>query len=275
MIDCASSFAQAVPMLTIPEDALIVFRYPLLLFVVSFPVLALAAWIGATRFPRLRAQVAERQEDFRVIQGATLTLLGLIVGFTFSMAVGRYDQRKDYEEEEANAIGTEYARADLLPAADARKVKELLKQYLEQRLLFYTEQDHQALERVDAQTAKLQGELWAAVQAPASAQPTPLTALAVAGVNDVINTQGYTQAAWWNRIPTAAWALMSLIAICSSMLVGMGTARAWSGSPLLLIFPLIISIAFLLIADIDSPRRGVIKVAPQNLLSLSQSLRAQ
>ena len=50
---------------------------------------------------------------------ASLTLLALIIGFSFSMAVSRYDQRKNYEEEEANAIGTEYVRVDLLPAEDA------------------------------------------------------------------------------------------------------------------------------------------------------------
>ena len=66
------------------------------------------------------------REDFGVVQAATLTLLGLIIGFSFSMAIGRYDQRKNYEEAEANAIGTEYVRAGLLPAADATKVRAQL-----------------------------------------------------------------------------------------------------------------------------------------------------
>jgi hypothetical protein len=57
-------------------------------------------------------------------------LLGLIIGFSFSMATSRYDQRKNYEEAEANAIGTEYVRADLLPAADAATVRTLLRKYL-------------------------------------------------------------------------------------------------------------------------------------------------
>ena len=54
-----------------------------------------------------------------MVETATLTLLGLIIGFSFSMAITRYDLRKNYEEAEANAIGTEYVRAGLLPAADA------------------------------------------------------------------------------------------------------------------------------------------------------------
>ena len=94
-------------------------------------------------------------------------------------------------------------------------------------------------------------------------------------MNDVLNSQGYTQAAWLNRIPIAAWTLMTAIAVCSTMLVGIGAKGAKADSRLLFVLPLVVSIAFLLIADIDSPRRGVIRVVPQNLLSLSQSLRAQ
>jgi hypothetical protein len=88
-----------------------------------------------------------------------LTLLALIIGFTFSMALGRYDMRKNYEEEEANAIGTEFLRADVLPATDAAKVRALLLSYLDQRVLFYTTRDKQELGKINAMTSKLQSEL--------------------------------------------------------------------------------------------------------------------
>jgi len=88
----------------------------------------------------------------------------------------------------------------------------------------------------------------------------------------VLNSQGYTQAAWWNRIPIAAWALLAVIAICCNLMVGYGTRRPDAGATLLLVLPLLVSISFFLIADIDSPRGGVIHVRPQNLVSLSESL---
>src|ERR1044071_10080683 len=111
--------------------------YPALVLVLSFIVLALSARLGA--FFGKRGQLSEGavREDFGIIQGATLTLLGLIIGFTFYMALNRYDQRKNLEEEEANAIGTEYLRASLLPPSDAAKVRPLLGSYLDQRLDFY------------------------------------------------------------------------------------------------------------------------------------------
>jgi hypothetical protein len=242
--------------------------------VLSFLALALASWVGSSVLAghgKLEEGVRDR---YSVIVAATLTLLGLIIGFSFSMAVSRYDQRKNLEEGEANAIGTEYLRADLLPVADAAKVRDLLKAYLDQRVLFYSERDEQQLRQVDARTARLQNELWAVVRSAAGAQPTPVLALVAAGMNDVLNSQGYTQAAWWNRIPAAAWLLMVSMAVLGNLLVGYGVKDVKSERPLLsLVLPCVVALAFFLIADIDSPRSGVIRVSAQNLESLVAALR--
>jgi len=246
--------------------------FPLLTLIVSFGGLWLAAGIGNALRTRLGPLKEEDRADFGVVLGATLTLLGLLIGFTFSMAVNRYDQRKNYEEAEANAIGTEYVRAGLLPAGDAAQVRALLKQYLDQRVLFYTTRNLRQLAKVDADTADLESKLWSVVRAPAAAQPTPIVALAVSGMNDVLNSQGYTQAAWWNRIPRSAWLLMVAIAVGCNLLIGYGAHRR--DRRIFLIIPIAVSVSFFLIADIDSPRRGTIHVAPQNLLSLAQSLSA-
>jgi hypothetical protein len=153
-------------------------------------------------------------------------------------------------------------------------VRSLLIAYLDQRIAFYEASIFDDLSKIDSQTAKLQADLWSAVQAAAVAQPTPIVALAVAGMNDVLNSQGYTQAAWWNRIPVAAWGLMVMIAVFANALVGFGARDAKRESKLLLILPLVVAIAFFLIADIDSPRGGMIRVHPQNLTNLASSLRA-
>jgi hypothetical protein len=232
----------------------------------------LAARFGA--YLRLRHPLKDDvREDFGLVETATLTLLGLIIGFSFSMSTTRYDLRKNYEEAEANAIGTEYVRAGLLPAGNGAVVRTQLGKYLELRIAFYRTRGGSELQRIDADTVRLQTEMWSAVEAPALAQPTPVIALAVAGMNDVLNSQGYTQAAWWNRIPVSAWGLMIAIAVCSNLLVGYG-ARNAKGT-LLFVMPLVVSISFFLIADIDSPRGGLIHVVPQNLLSVLHSLPAQ
>ena len=249
-------------------------NFPFLIFLVCFVVLASSERIG-TLLRNRRVIEEDLRKDLDIILAATLTLLGLIIGFSFSMAISRYDQRKNYEEAEANAIGTEYVRADLLPGPDAARVRALLKDYLGQRIVFYQNRDEHELQKINNDTAQLQTQLWSAVELPAEAHPTAVIGLTVSGMNDVLNSQGYTQAAWWNRIPAAAWALMVAIAICSNVLVGYASHRTKTGVIHWLVLPLVLSISFLLIADIDSPRRGVIRVHPQNLISLVQSLRAR
>lgn len=245
---------------------------PLAILVVSFVVMWTAARTSAS-YARRRVLKEEVRPDFNFILSSTLTLLGLLIGFNLVTAVNRYDQRKNYEEAEANAIGTQYLRADLVPAADGAKMRSLLASYVAQRMLFYVTRDKRELDAVNARTAKLQTELWAAVVGPATAQPDPVRALVVAGMNDVINSQGYTQAAWWNRIPLGAWALMAAVAISCNLLIGYGVRDAKAMGTLLFVVPFIVAISFFLIADIDSPRAGVIRVQPQNLQALAESLR--
>jgi hypothetical protein len=244
---------------------------PFLFSAISVLVLWLSAQAGVLLRQR-RPLRDDQREDFGLVQSATLTLLALLIGFSFSMATSRYDLRKTYEEAEANAIGTEYVRTGLMPAAPAAVVRAQLRKYVELRILFYQTRSQTELQHITADTAQLQSEMWSAVQAPAVAQPSPVIALAVAGMNDVLNSQGYTQAAWWNRIPTTAWGLLVATAICSNVLVGYGWRGAGKSPALLLILPLVVCLSFLLIADIDSPRGGLIRVVPQNLISLAQSL---
>lgn len=247
-------------------------RHPIILFFVSLVLMLVAGWIGSTVLRRRMPLSDDSRDDFKLVQSATLTLLALVIGFSLSMAVGRYDQRKNYEEEEANAIGTEFVRADLLPASEAAAIRSLLAQYLTMRVEFYQTRGAQRIEQINTATADLQSKLWAAARDGAVTQPNPITALAVAGMNDVINTQGYTQAAWWNRIPVSAWILMFMIGLFGNLLVGYGVQTANVKKGILLIMPLTVSLSFMLIADIDSPRYGIIRVTPQNLLSTAQSL---
>src|SRR5580700_9909480 len=168
-------------------------RSPFLAITLSLFVMWLSVWIGVLLRKRHQDLDPDVCHDIEIILASTLTLLGLIIGFSFSMAINRYDQRKNYEEAEANAIGTEYVRADLLPAADGARVRTLLRDYLDQRVLFYQTRDQRELQQINTRTAQLQTELWSAVDALPPAQRTPVAALAVSGMNDVLNSRGYTQ----------------------------------------------------------------------------------
>ena len=170
-------------------------NHPIVLFLVTFLFLWLSTRLG-TALQRWTGSLDDtRRGDFDIVLGATVTLLSLIIGFSFSMASSRYDQRKNYEEDEANAIGTAYARADLLPSADDVRVHQLLREYLDLRIRFYTTVDSVQVRELDHATQQKQDQLWGTVAAAAKASPSAITALAAAAMNDAINSQGYAQAA--------------------------------------------------------------------------------
>src|SRR5258705_13618264 len=206
-------------------------HYPVLVFAAAFVSLSLASAAGARLRTRYPSVSDEQKNDLSLVLAATLTLLALIIGFSFSMATNRYDQRKNFEEAEANAIGNELLRADLLPAADAATVRKLLGDYLDQRIEFYINEEDIKREQISQRTSQLQADLWTAVRGVAADQPAPIAALVLSGMNDVINSQGYTQAAFWNRIPTAAWLLMAAIALWSNVLVGYRSRKSATRKP--------------------------------------------
>src|SRR5215469_17259232 len=170
---------------------------PWLVLVASVVVLWLCAQLGAAARRAHAARSQRAYEDLDTVLAASLTLLGLIIGFSFSMSISRYDERKKYEAEEANAIGTEYLRAGLLPADDAAMTRQLLGSYLNQRIEFFHIRDRAPLQQINERTTELQQQMWSIVQSAAVRQPSALTALTASGMNDVLNSQGYTQAAWW------------------------------------------------------------------------------
>jgi hypothetical protein len=207
----------------------------------------------------------EAKDGINLIVTAVLTLLGLLIGFTFSMATSRYDQRKTMEEAEANAIGTEYVRADLMPVANAIAVRQLLKDYTAERILYYNPHTAGELQQIAARRAQLQQQLWAAVLPVVAAEPRPVTNLVLSGMNDVLNSQGYTHAAWLNRIPVEAWVLLLLVALLANGMILYSARSMQKGGWQLLILPLLVAVSVWMIADIDSPRGGLIKVSAPNL----------
>lgn len=243
---------------------------PPLVFALTFALLIFSTWVGATL--RTRAEVAseEKRTDAGLLLSAILTLLFLIIGFSFSMAINRYDLRRNCEQAEAVALGTLHSRADLLAPADTARVRSILRAYLDQRVLFYTVRDPRREAAINAATLKLQSELWTVVRPAIASIPPPLMGLLVTGVNDVVAAQRATQAAWFNRIPLGAWALMAVIAFGSCCLIGYRARKTdWLAFS---VVPTAVAVSFFLMSDLDSPRAGVIRVAPVNVASLAQTL---
>jgi hypothetical protein len=246
--------------------------HPIVLLLVSLAFLVMAARLGTALQVWSGPLDETTRGDFDIVLGATLTLLSLLVAFSFSMASSRYDQRKNCEESEANAIGTAYNKADLLPSADAAKVHQLLREYTDLRIRFYTTVGNVRVHELSSATRQMQAQLWGTVAAAARAAPTPTSALAAGAMTDVIDSEGYAQAAAWNRIPVGAWVLLFALGGVAMMMIGYRFRIQAPHSLLVLISPGVVATAFFLIGDIDCPHSGVIRVAPENLQALVQSL---
>src|SRR5262249_43004420 len=155
------------------------------------------------------------------IQAAVLALLGLLLGFSFSMAVSRFDARKQLVVEEANAIGTAYLRARLLPAPQREEVVELLRRYVENRIAAAETRDGAAMQGTEQRAAELQEQLWARAARAADRDPrSVVTGLFIQSLNDVFDIKEKRTVGLINHVPESALLLVAVVALCGTGLVG-------------------------------------------------------
>jgi len=223
------------------------------------------SWIRAWR----AAAVEQNSGSFKTLEGAVLGLLALLLGFSFAMAVSRYDLRKQLEIEEANAIGTTWLRTDTLSEPARSAERQLLKQYVPARLDFAAAgNDADAVQHSLAQSSELQAQIWAIAAGDTAAHRDPITALFVSSLNNTIDVTEKRTAALENRIPAMTWAMLLFMGFVSSALVGVSvTSRS---KILLAILPLVVGVVLALILDLDSPRSGFIHVHQNSMKRVAE-----
>jgi hypothetical protein len=236
----------------------------------------LLAGEGGFRFGRRRRARGDEQtrSQTTTIQGAVLGLLGLLLGFTFAMAVSRFDNRKQLMVDEANALGTASLRAQLLPD-QAKEVITLLQRYVDVRLeMTRADPASPSMNELTQRMTQLQDLLWAqAVTATRKDQRAVSTGLFVQSLNDVIDIAGKRDAALENHVPESVVLVLGFFAVLCVGVVGYECGLA-GGRP---VFPIValsvlIAVVVLLIVDLDRPRRGLIRVSEQSLLGVKQTL---
>lgn len=204
---------------------------------------------------------------------ATLGLLAFLLAFTFGLAASRYDTRRQLLLEEANAIGTTYLRAAMLPR-DRDEIQSLLRQYVDVRLDAAGARDRAH----DVQRAEvLQAQLWARVVPIARQAPDSVVAgLFVQSLNELIDLHAKRLTAdVRTRIPLAIWASMYGVTVLSFGLLGyhagLGSTRR---SPAILPVAVTFAVVIWLIADLDRPLEGTLTLSQQPLVDLRQAMRA-
>ncbi len=209
------------------------------------------------------------------VQGAVLGLLGLLLGFSFAMAVGRYDARRALVVDEANSIGTTWLRADFLPSPHKEEVKDLLVRYTKLRIeKFAVVVSMEAMAPVRKEVSEFHNSLWKQANDAAKTQPTPITASFITTLNETIDLDSSRMAALRNHVPGAVWLLLLIVAGCGSWASGYGSGTTGIRSSFSqLVFPILIGVVITLIVDIDRPRKGMIGVSQQPLLDLLNNIQ--
>ncbi|MBK1880914.1 hypothetical protein JIN85_00725 [Luteolibacter pohnpeiensis] len=208
-------------------------------------------------------------------QGAVLGLLGLLLGFSFAMAVGRYDNRRSLGVDEANAIGTTWLRTDLLTESRSRKAKKLLRQYTELRLESIEKStDLDRMKSLVMESSKIQNELWQIAMDSAVEKPGPVIMGFINSLNEMIDLQTSRIAAARNHVPAAVWILLIVVAGCGAWASGFSSGTTQQRSAFnQIVFPVLVGIVVTLISDIDRPRKGLVALSHEPLRELYESMQ--
>ncbi len=238
-----------------------------------FVALLVAAEAGFRLGRRTRADTGDAiRSQIGTIEGGILGLLGLLLGFTFSMAVSRFDTRKRMAVDEANAIGTASLRGQMLPQPHRTEVADLFRRYVDVRV--EVSRDAGVRGDSDARANRLQEQLWAQAVAGAEKDPRAIpTGLFIQALNDVIDIKEKRTAALENHVPESVLLLLFMVAMVAVGGVGygcgLGDKRAVIANVAL---SGLITVVALIIVDLDRPREGLISVGDKNMIELRDSL---
>jgi hypothetical protein len=221
----------------------------------------------------------EHRSHTGAIQGSLLGILALLLGFTFSIALSRHDSRSSAVVDEANAIGTTWLRAQLLPDPHGDQARELLRSYTDLRV------EAGAVTRVDgahrqailARASKVLEELWGLARAAAREEPNPVTTgLFIQAVNEMIDSFGRRDAALARHVPETVLFLLYGTFLMTSCVVGFTAGLSGSRTSFVtyIMVGLIVVLVFIII-DLDRPRRGLIQVKQDSMVALQQEMHRQ
>jgi len=248
-----------------------------LIAVAMLAVLLMASEVGY----RLGSARDDAPDSLRTLMSgtgaATLGLLGLLLGFALSMAIARWDIRRDVIVEESNAIGTLFLRAGLLEEPLRGELQEALLAYTEARIaLGGSRSDPDTLRAARLESEALHGRIWSVVER--ANQPTTLNATlssVISAANELIDLHELRLASVENRLPPALFFLLLAVAALAVAFLAWSFGAAFHrGRTPMLLLALLIGAVLLLIMDVNRPQRGRVEVGVAPLERVGKSLSA-
>lgn len=226
-------------------------------------------WIG------LRAKVEMTQPmkaQISTIQTAILTIFTFLLGFTFAMALARFDNRKQMVVKESNAIGTAVLRSKLLPENQRAKMNELFREYVNLEFSITSRANVPLAERKieNMEVKRQQTLLWDEAFAATESNPLSVPAgLFATSINQLIDIKTERDIAISNHVPEIVLLGLLLFAALAIGILGYGNGLAATHARYpAIILCIVITISFILIIDLDRPNRGLTQVSQESMIDL-------
>jgi hypothetical protein len=223
-----------------------------------------------SKFVHMKTESMETKTIGQISTGL-LGMLAFVLAFTFSMAASQHEKRKQVVLEEANAVGTAYLRAELIDEPYADELKQLLKEYVDTRLLA-VEKEHTA--RGIVRSNEIHQLLWKQVRTAAKTQPNTNTSLMVQSVNEIIDMhEKRVTAGLRDKIPMSIWFVLFVISVMAMLTIGIELGISGSRK-LIVIVPMMLAFGALttLIVELNRPQDGLLKVGQESMISLQKSM---
>lgn len=249
---------------------------PLTAFFIVTVAIVLSSIESGFRVGRYRRQYIEDEKEGPVgaMVAATLGLLAFVLAFTFGLAASRFDARRTVVVDDANAIGTTWLRAGLLPDARAARIRPLLREYVDARLEAARTGDLQAVQR---RSDELHRALWSEAELVGQQYPDSIVVgLFIQALNQTIDIHATRMfAVLQGRIPMVLWLALFVVTVLTMAGVGYycGLARS-RRTPEVLVLALSFSAILVLVADLDRPREGLIQVSQQTMIDVRTMMDA-
>ena len=227
------------------------------------------------RVARYRRNHSEDEKEAPVgsMVGATLGLLAFMLAFTFGLAASRFDDRRQVVLAEANAIGTAYLRAAMIPEPMRTESRSLLRDYVDARLEGV---QPGKVEQAIAKSEMLHDRLWSQAVAAAEKDRSPITGLYIQSLNEVIDLHAKRiMVALQSRIPGAIWLSLYLLAALAMIAIGYHQGLSKSTRSFVAVaLTLAFSATLILVVDLDRPGEGLLRVSQQSMIDLRNSISA-
>lgn len=253
--------------------ALFIFDQPWVFGILLGVVLAFA--LDAGRYVAAYYKIEQtppRKEQMGTIRDGLFILLSLLLGFTLTFATSRFGERRSLAVEEAVSIGATYLRAGTLPEPYRDHSKQLLREYVDARLAL-DDSDRFQFNEAMSRSKHIQEELWLDASTVAQNDRSVITADYLNSLSETIDLDAKRVAAFEYHVAPAIWILIISVSIIALFTRGATmTSRFWLS---LILIPITIAIVVALIADLDSPSRGLIRLDQRPLQRLKAEVSAE